>query len=336
MIKRLLIVVLMLLPLAAWADPVDRDILLTQDGTVYTIESASAQDVPSLFTPSQRILMMTVQKGTTTTTIAVPASLNGGWHANPALAYDSDSNTIFIFWEAARNNGLASDLLVCSYQNGKWGFATALDSIDWDLRENLHIAITKKTEQMAADGTKTSIPEVTVHAVWWQQSGHGEWARYAMLTMDKGNVSSIQIQNLSDFLARAENPAANPTDNEILRHPVILESAAHDSVDVVFGDVAANTMHRLTLKPVANGRLRIPIGVREGSVHAPIANVVSSTNVSAFASNDSLAFYFTTGQAMNYLLYKDGEWSPMRSIALNDKITRDTAVEALRRMASSQ
>ncbi len=339
MIKRVLIILaVVLLPLAAFgADVSDRDILLTSDGTLYTVESVSPDNVPNLRTISQRVLLLTVQRGTASSTSAVPASLNGGWNGYPSLAFDPQSKTLFIFWQTALNGFLTSDLFVCSYQNGAWGVPTALDNVSWAVRENLHIALTRQTETMAADGSPTSIPEITVHAVWWQQDGSTEWARYAMLTMDNGNVSSIQIRNVSDFLAHRDSPAATPSDNEILRHPVILESAAHDTVDVVFGDLAANKMHRIALKPVANGRLRIPIGVREVPIVAPVAKIDATSSVSAFASsNDSLAFYFTASQSMNYLLYKDGVWSPMRSIALNEKITRDAAVEALRRMANSQ
>ncbi len=336
MIRRTLILLaIVLLPLTAVAaDVPDRDVLLTNDGTLYTVESVSRDDVPTLKTVSQRVLMMTVQNGTTTSTSAVPATLNGGFNGYPSLAYDPQSKTLFLFWQTALNGFLTSDLFVCSYQNGAWGVPTALDSVSWAVRENLHIALTRKTAVVGAD---TSLSEITVHAVWWQQDSSTEWARYAMLTMDGGNVSSIQIKDVSDFLAQQDTPADNPVNSEILRHPVILESIAHDSVDVVYGDTRSGHMHRVTIKPIANGRLRIPVGVRDGNVPTPVANLDSAANVSALGTmGDGLALYFGTSDSVNYLLYKDGAWSPMRSITLTDKITRDSAVDALRRMLISE
>jgi hypothetical protein len=338
MIKRVLILlVVVLLPLTAFGGDVpDRDVVLTSDGTLFTIESVSRDDVPNLRTISQRVLMLTVQKGATSSITAVPASLNGGWNGYPSLALDPQSNTLFIFWQMAVNGFLTSDLLVCSYQNGTWGVPTALDNVSWAMRENLHIALTRRTEATADDGSTTSVPEITVHAVWWQQDGSTEWARYAMLTMENGNVSSIQIKNVSDFLPKPDAPANKPVDNEILRHPVILESAAHDTVDVVYGDVRSGKMHRITVKPIANGRLRIPIGVKDRDLPTPVAMSNAATSISALpSSGDGLALYFANSDSISYLLYKNGAWSPLRSIALNQKLTHDSAVEALRRMLNS-
>lgn len=342
MIKRILIVLaVVLLPLTAVAAEVpDRDVLLTSDGTLYTVESVSADVLSGLQTPSQRLLLLTTQNGTTTSTTVVPASLSGGFNINPSLAYDPQSKTVFLFWQTALNGFLTSDLFVCSYQNGTWGTPTALDTVSWAVRENLHIALTRKTDATNADGTTTSIPEITVHAVWWQQDSSHEWARYAMVTMDSGNVSSIEIKDLSDFLQKPDAPVDNPVTNELMRHPVIFESTAHDTVDVVYGDMRSGNMHRVTIKPIANARVRIPVGIRDTPMRTPVANLDGANvgNVSALSSNssDGFAMYFGTTDSVNYVLFKNGSWSPLRSIALTGKITRDNAIEALRRMISSE
>lgn len=337
MMKRIwAVLAVALLPLAAFGQLANRDILLTGDGTLYSVESVDTQTLKDPQTNSPRVLLLTIQKGTSTAVTIVPASMMGGWNIDPALAYDSESNTLFLFWELARNGGLATDLVFCSYQNGVWGFPTTLDSIDWDFRMNLRIGITRKTEYVDAAGTKTSVPEITVHAVWWQESALRRWARYAMLTTEKGNVTSIFVKNLADFVPpdRESTEALNST-NEFLRHPAILESPTHDTVDIVFGDEKAGRLHRLTLKPTLNGRLRIPIGVKDTPMPLPRADVYA-TNISAVAGAESLAFYFTTNQALQYVVFKKGSWSPLTSVALTEKIARETAVDALQRMVSSQ
>src|SRR5512142_671598 len=112
MIKRILIILaIVLLPLAAAAAGVpDRDVLLTSDGTLYTVESVSSEAVPNLRTPSQSVLLMTTQNGTTYSTDVAPASLNGGFNVYPSLAYDPQSKTLFLFWQMALNGFLTSDL----------------------------------------------------------------------------------------------------------------------------------------------------------------------------------------------------------------------------------
>lgn len=340
MIKRLLIVVLALLPIAAFGDVVDRDIVLANDGTLFTVESVYPADVANLRTSSERVLTLTIQKDGTSTTTAIPATLNGGWNAFPALAYDSDSSTLFVFWEAARNNFFSTDLYVCSYHDGAWGKATSLDSAEWAVRQNFHIAITRSTDVLNADGTKAAtVPEITVHAVWWQQTGNTEFARYAMITMEHGNVSSIGVQNLSEVIPSGFYDVApsNPEGNrELLRHPAVIETASHDSVDVVFGDMTNTQLRRGNIRPTVQGRLRVPTGRSGSAIPTPVASMLASASVNAITSSDSVTFYFESPSALNYLTYRNGKWTPERSIALSEKLTSDAAVNALRRMVSSQ
>jgi hypothetical protein len=339
MMKRFLLAfTLVLLSLAASAaETADRAMLLAGDGTLYTVESV-VSDTAGVKTFG-RVLVLTVQNGAESRSMVVPASLSGGYHAEPAIGYDPDSKTLFVFWVSARNNGLASDLLFCSYQNGKWSEPTALDRVDWDLRHNLRIAVTRKTDQVDESGKHTLIPEVTVHAVWWQESGYGEWGRYAMITLDKGNVSSVQTQNLSEFAGPSDVPAtADPQFNaEILRHPAVFDTTGHDSVDIVYGDVTTRKIHRLNLRPTAMGRLRIPIGHHGGSIDSPRVKALSlGTPVNVITGgDDNLAFYFDGNDALTYVVFKNGEWST-RTLALNDRVTRDAAVDALRRMVTSE
>ena len=341
MIKRLLILLVALVPFAAFGETVDRDIVLTDDGTLYAVESTYATAVPNLNTPSERVLTLTVQKGSSSTTTVVPATLSGGWHVYPALAYDSQSKTLFVFWEAARNNFTSSDLYVCAYQNGTWDKASPLDSAQWAVRQNFRIAITRTTEQTGFDGVTTVIPEITVHAVWWEDNGAAEWARYAMITVEKGAVTDIEVQDLSAF-PNSNAPAAQQpkpdVSRELLRHPAVLETSSHDSVDVLYGDMNALTLRRTNIRPTIQGRLRVPTGRTGSPIPAPSANLMSSVPVDTIMNGDNVVLYYDgdTPKTLNYLLYTSGAWSTVRTLALNDKVTRDSAVAALQRLITAQ
>ena len=58
--------------------------------------------------------------------------------------------------------------------------------------------------------------------------------------------------------------------------------------------------------------------------------MLASASVNAITSSDSITFYFESPNALNYLTYLNGKWTPERSIALSDKLTSDAAVNALR------
>jgi len=337
--KRLVVALaLAFLPLAAFAQ-VDRDVLLTSDGTLFTVESLFA--TPDAKVSSTRYLTLTVQNGSDSKSEIVPASSNGGAHVEPSLAYDAETKTLFLFWEAARAGALATDLAFTWYRDGKWGNLTTLDGADWDLRSNLRIALTRKTQTMAYDGTASTIPEITIHAVWWETGRTSSWARYAMITFDHGDAIVDAVENLSDFVGK---PAAatlldTPSKRELLAHPAIFEASNHETVDVVFGDPRTDKLHRVTLRPVDQGlKIRIPIG-RSRELPTPTVNIVADTQVSAMnASNgsDDMAYYFATTDSVKYMLYKDGKWTGLRTIALNEKLSSDAAVGALQRLLRSE
>ena len=340
--KRLLILLLALVPFAAYGDTPDRDIVLTDDGTLYTVESSFAKDVPGLQTNSERVLTLTVQHGSDApATTVIPATTSGGWHVYPALAYDSTTKTLFVFWEAAYNTFQNTELDFVSYHDGKFNTAASLDSAHWAARQNLRIAITRSTQQLNDDGTTTSVPETTVHAVWWEDNGGAEWARYAMITVDNGAASAIHVQDLGEFVNGAGYaPAANSNaSRELLRHPSVTETRTHDSVDVLFGDMNFVTIRRVNIRPtIQGGRLRVPTGRTGNSLPAPSANLMSSTPVDTLVNGDSVAMYYD-GQKPNtidYLMYTSGNWSAVRTLPLSDKLSHDSAVSVLQKLITAQ
>ena len=342
MMKRLLILLIALVPLAAFGATVDRDIVLTDDGTIYTVESTSAKDVPGLQSNSERVLTLTVQHGSDAPTMTViPATTNGGWHVYPALAYDAPSKTLFVFWEAAYNTFLTTELDFCSYHDGRFNTAASLDTAQWAARQNLRIAITRTSQQINDDGTSTAVPETTVHAVWWEDNGAAEWARYAMITVDNGVASAIHLSDLGQFINGAgtfPTPSSNAS-RELLRHPSIAETRAHDSVDVIFGDMNFVTIRRVNIRAtIQGGRLHIPVGKTGSGVSAPAANLMSSTPVDTLVNGDSIVMYYDDPKpaTIDYLLYTNGNWSELRTLTLNDKLSHDSAVAALQKLITAQ
>lgn len=336
MMKRLLILILAVMPLAAFGQT-DRDVVLADDGTVYAVESSFAKDVAGLRTNSERVLTLTIQNGENSSTTVIPATLTGGWHVDPAVAYDAQSKTLFVFWEAAHNNFNTSELLVAAYQNGTWTEPTSLDPAHLAARQNFRIAITHTTEQ-ATDTTITHIPEINIHAVWWEDNGAAEWARYAMITIEKGAVTAIDVRDLTSFGGVLAPTSAMSVDvaRELLRHPAVVETTTRDSVDVLFGDTTTLSLRRTNIRPTIQSRLRVPVGRGGFTIQAPSAGVMSvGTPVNAILSGDNVAFYFDkTPNTLSYLLYRNGQWSPVRGIALSEKLSHDTAVNALQKLAA--
>jgi hypothetical protein len=342
----LLALVLALVPLSLQAQS-DRDMLLTAGGTIFTAETQQSEAFPDLGAASGSFIMLTIQRGATRTSAPLPASLTDGMNRGPALAYDEASKTLFLFWQK-QPNAMSSQLLLCSYQDGKWGPLISIDNAAYHFRENLRIGITTKVETISTeDGSSTWQAGLTLHAIWWDQTGSAESARYAMLTIDKGTVSDVAISDLRDFAPPSPDDKAFPVDPDlnrgILRHPALFESQDHKSVDVVFGDWDLNAFNRVTIRPRTgpDGRLRVPGGLHDGGQIPPAPFHARTDSIGAISghpqgASDSLLFYFRDGNAIGYLVYKNGTWTTSEPIAIDEKVTSDNVIDLLRKMISSE
>jgi hypothetical protein len=346
MIKRLLFAVLLVLaPALLSAEVADRDMLVTADGVTYTVESVFAYDYPNVVTSADRFITLTIDDNGTRTVKQLPASLSAGAHLSPAITWDPDSKTLFIFWQKTPN-AMISELFLCAYRDGRFSAPAAIDQVvtgEITKRMNLRIGATRSMEVVGADSKITLESGLNLHAIWWDQTGKNESARYAMISIDKGEVQDIDVRDLRDYLGSTPTSAYTVADDfnrEILRHPAMFEAKNHASVDVVFADTRTNGYHRVNLRPVSNGRLRVPVGRQSGSDFGPppvFKNEIDS-RVSVLPSPESnkLVFYFTGKNALQYLIGDGDHWTDVKSITIDDKTNAYVAADALRRMINTQ
>ncbi|HKB78584.1 MAG TPA: hypothetical protein VKH35_02605 [Thermoanaerobaculia bacterium] len=342
--KRILVAfALVLMPAILFAQAPDRDVLLTSDGTLYTVESVVNDGAAPAGV--SRYLTLTIQhENEAPQTMIVPDSLSAGTSWRPALAFDDDSQTLFVFW-LRMPNAMSSELLLSSYAGGTWLNTLSIDNQPYHIRYNLRIAITRRVAQLQDGGSYTDIPALLVHAVWWDETGYGENARYALISITRGVPGAPEIHDLNEFAMSPPmlpNETAPDFNSEVLKHPAFVDNGTDDSVDVIFGDTHYNLFNRVTLKPVADGRIHIPVGVRPGGPRIPAPTAFSadwsgriSTIVSPHHSGQML-LYNSTATSVDYLMYTGGKWSTVKTLALNDKLSADAAVAALQRMMTTQ
>jgi hypothetical protein len=332
---------------AAFAQAADRDVLVTLDGTVYTVD----QGIPSSSSgvAATNILELAIQNGSEAQYLLVPESVQAGRHFGSVLAYDADSRTLFVLWTHMRN-ATSSELLLASYRDGRWQPAVSIDHRDNSARANLRLSITRRVPQLQKDGTYADASALILHAVWWDSNAHGEEAKYAMLPIENGALSpaSVEVHSLSDFVNADEaTHLVNPDFNaEILRHPAVVSSPMESSVDIVFGDTAKNSFHLVTLHPIAEVRLHIPVGIggdgpRGGKPPMSLAapgnfNSNWSGPISVIHRGDRLVFANSGDTALNYITYANGTWSDVKSIAIDRKFPAEAALAAVDKMVSTQ
>ena len=334
---------LALIATSALAAASDRDVLITPDGIVYTVSSELATPATSLV--ADAVLDLNIQDGSNVRHVTVPSSKTAGFHFGGTLAYDPDSKTLFVLWIHMNGGGGSSEILLSSYRDGTWQPAVTIDSQSWLISSNLRLGITRRVSQLQKDGSYADTAALLLHAVWWNDAGgKGEEARYALLPVENGAVSSaaVEVHSLEEFIASAAdkyNPVDSNFNEEILRHPAIVSAPAQNSVDIIFGDTKNNSLHGVTLRPIADTRVHIPVGVGGGrpSIPAPVSFSADWKGpISVISRGDRLVFANANEKSLSYLTYTSGSWSAVKSIAIDSRFPAEAALSALDKMVSAQ
>jgi len=97
-------------------------------------------------------------------------------------------------------------------------------------------------------------------------------------------------------------------------------------------------MNRVTLKPIADGRLHIPVGHRGGGPFVPPQTFSANWNgrISTIASGSNLLMYNISKDAAGYVMFSNGRWSDVHTLPLSETFTGDAATAAINKMLASQ
>jgi hypothetical protein len=334
--KRLLVLLgLIALPLFAAAAE-SPEVLLTTTGDLFSIASEAPAEGST--SEATQHLVLTERRGDQIVREIVPATLERGQHTNPLLGYDGESGTLFVFWIWIQHPGAIYNqlLFVTRDSSGKWSEPTEFGS-QFNYVENLRVAVTRKVT--GADGQESSAG-LSIHAAWWEfdtRTGRSS-AEYRMLSIENGRVDEVGKLDLSQFVDR-NNAGYAEIDRTVLKYPMLVPSSKQDSVLLTFGAFETQnfTQVRITPKIKGEGRLRVPIGKRVGGFTAPRMNVNAGSSLEGvFGENDTLALYTAVDGAIRYAILNKGEWSETRTIMLDDRVSNDLAVSALRKMVAEQ
>lgn len=323
---------------AAFAVPSEGEVTLTPDGVLYSIEQIDAAEIGSSIA-SQTVLRLTMETEESSRSTYVPESLMGGRHQDPTLLFDTESNTLFVFW-VRHTSPTSGELMAASFRNDVWTSARLIDAGVMVFQKNLRIAVTRVAR---VEGEESSERVTGVHLVWWEESGSGEVARYALLQLEQGELRVVDVRDLLDFAAdRSREPFEVPADADrsVLRFPSIQESGSLAGVEVVFGDILTNRFQRIEIIPVrGDGVLRPPIGVWRGEIPMPVARLEASTNAITAITDPSgrnhMMLWTETQNRILYLSYDGTSWSGVKSIAL-DRVNAESAVTAMKKLLVSQ
>lgn len=273
--------------------------VLTNDATVWAANETSV---------SVKLDLMR-REGDVTTFVRVPGTEDSVIESHPRLAYDNATGALFAMWRHG-------DEIRVSRRDasGEWSDAKVVtrgESLD-----GLQLVLTR------ASGT------TLLHGAWWS----GAKAEYALVAFDGPEVLSTVVVAL-DELANVLAAASAPEDTGAAVHPPLAMVRSGEGVDVAYGAQRTTALTRLTIKPVkvsADARMWRPSG-RAGRRTDP-AGLTSLTTaaVQSFIVEGRLVL-FTPDARFRYVFLDNGRWTPIRMFALDEKLTSEELVRALRR-----
>lgn len=334
--KTLFTLLLVLVPVLAFAGG-DRDDILTEQGILYTVEAVDPPSLRAGSSSGSKVLRLTVHEGGKSEESFVPSSMRGGSHSQPSLAYDNPTQTLYVFWQKQPSR-MSSELLVAAFRSGVWSEPLTIENSIFSYATNLRIGVTRYVSVRTPSGAFRN--QTTIfHVVWWEENPYGEFARYSLITLSEGTLSAGQARNLIDFVPQRNTVPIQLTpdfDRRFFRQPAVFEQPDRETVDILFADWDTNRLHRVNIKPVVgNGVLHVPDGVWKGEI-VPPRHMVSIDNLVTFIppapGSASLAFYYSNEKAMSYMIFQNGYWGELKSLALNEGLPLQTGVDALKKL----
>lgn len=312
---RLLFAALVVLTVAVSASAQRLESVLTQGGALYTLDSLE-----------NRALVLIRRQGETRKATIVPGTSGEALDFDGRLLYDANSETLFVVWR--REAPAGDEIILKSLHDGVWSDEHVIAMINGDHRTGLRVALTRLKDNGAT--------LAFVHAVWWDQRGDESLVpRYGLVAYGEGAFLSTfegNLHELASFTGTNNNGGSAPEDSL----PLLALTPAADSVDVVFGALDAPNATRVKLTPKrkkGDAKLWVPIGRSGGGMPHPKFASASNGNAQVMIVGQRVVVY-SAGESFRYAIYDRGEWSPVRSIPLDESISAHEVEAELRRSVS--
>ena len=213
------------------------------------------------------------------------------------MVFDSTSRSFLLAYTSG------GDVLLSAYRDGSWGRPRQVVE-DRGSVSRIRLAITQQAEpEDGESGAATS-----VHLFWWETNARFDGARYALADIEDGELTDFREHDLRDLANAGDTPG-----DRVVRQIMLLESAERDMVDVLFAH--GGSLYRVRLKPIADHRVRIPIGVRPRMHQVPDLRGFSDARAVS-SGDDDIVIFVADRRMIRYVISDGAKWSVAREVRL--------------------
>ncbi|HEY1252634.1 MAG TPA: hypothetical protein VGH97_15750 [Thermoanaerobaculia bacterium] len=343
----LLLAALIALPGLAFA--FEEQSLLTPDGSLHTVRAGKAVDLGIAgLTPSPDSFVIDwtslTQDGTIQTAI-IPGTVSYQEKRGLQLTYDENTGKLVLIW--IEEISAYSHVRVGVLQNGVWTNSPLMPTQGISRAYNpqvtlMHLPVTWLDDKDKPVSATSSILSV----IWWEESTAVE-ARYATLFLDEnatdpGSLDVYEMPNLIGGSTQSSYAADIPPGAYL--YPSLQVDGFSGAVLASFADLHDDTEKVVRVAfPTDRGKPSEYGNLKWNRRHAPIVSiqltgpVARMTPVLANRTDPEIpvgtsigagyrpTFYWLDGSALKFSRLDGPDWSPVRSIAIDDTMTYEKA-----------
>jgi hypothetical protein len=339
----------------AWTLGLEEHSLLTPDGTLHVLRAGRAVDLGVEQAPPESILIehaSRAQDGSTTVAI-VPGSESYEDKRGLQLGYDEQTQTLLLLW--TEDVSAYSHIRIGVLREGVWTNSPLLPSQGISRAYNPRMQIThQRVTHLDENDETVARTSSIVSVIWWEEAAAHQ-ARLGVLFLDSAafDPANLSIYDLPVLTGGTGASAANDVPDGAYMYPSLQADGLSGALLASYADLAADSHRVLQIrfpefqgKPSEEGnadwkRRHIPIvGIASGGPLARMAPRRAPGPKREHGVGTSIGggyrptLYWLEESSLKYTRLGATDWEPVRSIAIDETMTYEKALDLVVGMGS--
>lgn len=326
--------------------------LMTTDGTLHVVSTGRAIDlgIQDANIPPERYLIewtAKAQDGTISMAI-LPHTISSNGKRDLQLAFDEQTGTLVLLWT---EDVAYSDVHVGVLRNGVWTNSGLLPTQGIALASNPKMVITHRgVTYLDEKDNPVSKTSSILSIVWWEDALIGQ-ARLANVFLDEQSfdTANLTVYDLPTLSGGGGDVSYDGIPSGAYAFPNLQPDGLTGSVLVSYADLHDQTQRVARIDfPTDIGKPSDAASLNWKRRHIPIYGVAAAGPIARMTPNVAdvpdggigtsigsgywPTFYWRDQDGLKFTRLGPGDWSPLRSIAIDDQMTYEKALDLVKKM----
>ena len=339
----------------AWALALEEQSLLTPDGTLHVLRAGRAVDLGIDGVSPETILIehaTRAQDGATTLSI-LPGSESYQEKRGLQLGYDEQTGALLLLW--TEDISAYSHIRIGVLRDGVWTNSPLLPSQGISRAFNPEMRIThQRVTYLDEDDAVVAKTSSIVSVVWWEEAAAYQ-ARFAVLFLDQAafDPANLAVYDLPVLTGGAGATQYGDVPSGAYMYPSLQADGLSGALLASYADLQAGSHRVLSIRfPDFQGKPSEEGNAEWKRRHIPIVGIVSGGPLAdmtprlppgakrekgvgtSIGSGYRPTLYWLDESSLKYTRLGASAWEPVRSIAIDETMTYERALELVVGMGS--